>query len=99
MGAREYLEKALEMQKGVSDAIEGKNKLRRLFKHFFRDRDCATLVRPVEEESQLQRLDTLEEAELRPEFVEQIKALRKRIFRRVKPKTINDKPLTGPMLL
>jgi hypothetical protein len=47
MAAKEYLEKALEIQKGVSDAIENKNKLRRLFKHFFKDRDCATLIRPV----------------------------------------------------
>lgn len=47
---RDYLEQALEPQKGSSDAIEGKNKIRRLLKHFFKDRDCFTLVRPVESE-------------------------------------------------
>jgi hypothetical protein len=35
------------MQKGISDNVENKNKLRRMIKHFFKDRDCATLVRPV----------------------------------------------------
>jgi hypothetical protein len=54
------------MQKGVSDAIENKNKLRRMFKHFFKDRDCATLVRPVESETGLQNLNTLDDSELRP---------------------------------
>jgi len=27
--------------------IEGKNRIRRMMKHFFTDRDCFTLVRPV----------------------------------------------------
>ncbi len=30
-------------------------------KHFFQDRDCYTLVRPVETEDKLQQLDTLNE--------------------------------------
>lgn len=46
--AKEYLEQALENLKGNSDSIENKNKIRRLIKHFFKDRDCCTLVRPVE---------------------------------------------------
>jgi hypothetical protein len=70
-----------------------------MIKHFFRDRDCATLVRPVETETELQQLDTLDESELRPEFVEQIKALRKKIFKKVKPKNIHNKTLNGPMLI
>ena len=53
---KEYLEQALEILKGNSDAIENKNKVRRMIKHFFKDRDCCTLVRPVETEGQLQTL-------------------------------------------
>jgi len=37
--SNEYLEKALELQKGTSDAIENKNKIRRMIKHFFAERD------------------------------------------------------------
>jgi hypothetical protein len=37
------------MQKGTSDAVENKNKIRRLFKSFFTDRDCEPLVRPIED--------------------------------------------------
>lgn len=50
---KEYLEKALEIQKGVSDSVESKNRIRKLMKHFFKERDCSTLVRPVETEKEL----------------------------------------------
>jgi len=51
--SKEYLEKALTEQKGVTDKIEKKNRIRRLLKAFFKDRDCHTLIRPVEDEKQL----------------------------------------------
>lgn len=37
----------------MSDAIEQKNRVRRLVRHFFQDRDCHTIVRPIEEEKKL----------------------------------------------
>jgi hypothetical protein len=40
-------------QKGSSDQIEQKNRIRRLIKQVFTDRDCFTMVRPVEQEKQL----------------------------------------------
>lgn len=67
---KQYLEDALLEQKGVSDAIENKNRIRRLLKHFFKDRDCQTLVRPVEDEKELQSLNDLPASSLRPEFLE-----------------------------
>ena len=68
--AKEYLEQSLENQKGSSDAIENKNKIRRMLKHFFKERDCFTLVRPVESEDDLQNMVHLPEGCLRPEFME-----------------------------
>lgn len=64
-----YLENALELLKGNSDAVHNKNKVRRMITHFFKDRDCFTLVRPVETESQLQTLFALPDQELRPQFM------------------------------
>ena len=58
------------MIKGNSDTIESKNQIRRLIKHFFPDRDCITMVRPVEKENDLQRLYDLADYELRKEFLE-----------------------------
>lgn len=53
IASKEYLENALELQRGLSDQIEQKNRIRRMIKHFFRERDCMTMVRPVELESEL----------------------------------------------
>jgi hypothetical protein len=47
---------------------------------FFKDRDCVTLVRPLEEETRLQQMDRLEDKQLRPQFRRQMRALRERLF-------------------
>ncbi|CAG9321625.1 unnamed protein product [Blepharisma stoltei] len=99
ISSREYLENALKLQKGISDMIEEKNRIRKLLTHFFRDIDCATLVRPTEREEDLQRLDDMNPDQLRPEFVEQISELRNKVFAKVKPKMLNGKQLSGEMLL
>jgi hypothetical protein len=70
INSQEYLERALNPQKGYSDSVEEKNRIRRLLKNFFKDRDCFTMVRPTTEEEDLQKLETLEFSQLRPEFVE-----------------------------
>lgn len=95
---KEYLEKALQPQKGFSDSVEDKNRIRRLLKEFFRDRDCCTLVRPTIREDQLQRLEDFEFEDLRLEFVEQVMGLRKKILGKLKIKSLNNKPLNGHML-
>lgn len=42
--------------------------IRESIKSLFPDRDCFTLVRPVNDEDQLARLDALPQSEMRPEF-------------------------------
>ena len=37
---RQYLENSLAEQRGHSEKIEARNRIRRLIKHFFKDRDC-----------------------------------------------------------
>lgn len=96
--SKEYLENSLLPQKGMSDAIETKNRIRKLLKHFFKDRDCFALVRPSEDEKILQSLQNISEDALRPEFIRQVGQLRKNIMRKVKGKTLNNKPITGKML-
>ena len=89
----------MKEQKGVSDAIENKNRIRRLIKHFFKDRDCQTLVRPIEDEKKLQRLQEVSEGELRPEFVEGLQNLRQKVLKKTRPKTLKGQIVTGSMLL
>lgn len=97
--SKEYLEKALNAQKGFSDLAEEKNRIRRLLKEFFKDRDCCTLVRPVNNEKDLHNLENLEANELRPEFLEQVENLRNRVLNNVKPKMLNNRALNGDMLV
>lgn len=98
ISSKDYFEKALEQQKGISDSIEQKNRIRRLLKSFFADRDCCTMVRPVTKEEDLQNLENTKLSELRSEFVEQVVQLRRKVINRIKPKTLNGKMLTGEML-
>ena len=79
--------------------VENKNKIRRHLKHFFQERDCELMYRPTEKEKDLQRLDELDNAMLRPEFVNQVHAIRKKILSTVKPKKINGKVLNGAVLV
>jgi hypothetical protein len=53
ISSKQYLENALKDQKGSSDAIEKKNKIRKLIRNYFKDKDCFTMVRPTEEEKDL----------------------------------------------
>lgn len=59
--SREYLDQALQEQKGSSDQTEQKNRLRRMICSFFKERDCFTMVRPIEDEKDLQKLNTLQD--------------------------------------
>lgn len=97
INAKEYLEKALQQQKGFSEAVDQKNRIRRLLKSFFTDRDCVTMIRPLTSEDGLQNLINIPMKDLRPEFVEQVHVLRRKVLQRVKPKTINGKNLNGDM--
>lgn len=95
---REYLENSLQEQRGTSDNIESKNRIRKMLKHFFKERSCFALIRPTEDEGALQRLQECDERILRPEFVEQVSKLQQLIMRKVKPKSLNGKLVTGEML-
>ena len=48
-----YLENALKEMKGSSDKVHEKNSIRRCIKECFKQRDCFTLIRPVEDEQKL----------------------------------------------
>lgn len=96
--SKEYLEKALGNQKGFSESVEQKNRIRRLLKSFFKERDCCTMIRPLTKEDQLQNLADMELEKLRPEFVDQVQQLRRKVINRIKPKSINGRKLNGEML-
>lgn len=99
ISSKTYLDLSLRDVKGSSDAVEEKNRVRRLIRHFFPERDCSTLVRPVEDERLLQNLASVNDKEVRPEFADQINLLRSRTLKKVTPKTVRGKTINGPMFL
>jgi hypothetical protein len=99
ISSKQYLENALKEQKGTSDAVEAKNKIRRLISNYFKEKDCYTMVRPTEEEKDLQNVQNLEDSQLRPEFTTQMELLRNKVFKRIKPKCLHGKSLTGVMFI
>jgi hypothetical protein len=72
-----------------------KNAIRECIKTFFPRRDCACLVRPTNEESELQNIDSISENKLRPQFLKQMSALTEKILSGVQPKRIMNQCLTG----
>lgn len=96
---KQYLENGLALQKGSSEIIEEKNKLRKLIKSYFPERDCYTMIRPVENEKDLQNLNSLDDSCMRKEFLEEASILRTKVFKKIKPKTFNGKVLSGSMLI
>ncbi|KAG1696438.1 hypothetical protein DVH05_018569 [Phytophthora capsici] len=103
--ANQYLEKALDARDISATASEStrtrqieRNRTRASIRVLFGRRECLTLVRPVTDERDLRRAAELSDAELRPEFVEQMSAVRRRLISSVVAKELLGKPLTGPQV-
>lgn len=100
--SKQYLESALadkahtRKEGDVQKSIDEKNQLRRMLRKLFVQRDCATLMRPCVEESQLQSLDALGDNALRPEFLQQMQALRRKILLDAPTKlALENRPISG----
>ncbi|CAK9152551.1 unnamed protein product [Ilex paraguariensis] len=95
---RDYLELALRpVQGGVRD-VAAKNEIRDSIRALFPDRECFTLVRPLSNENDLQRLDQIQLDRLRPEFRSGLDALTRFVFERTRPKQMGATVMTGPIL-
>ena len=96
---KQYLENALRELSGLTNSIEEKNRVRNLIRAYFPERDCFVMVRPTENEQDLQNLQNLPDNKFRKEFLEQSKIFRNKVMKKTKPKRLNGKLLTGAMLV
>ncbi|XP_038881898.1 guanylate-binding protein 1 [Benincasa hispida] len=96
---RDYLELALRPVQGSGRDIAAKNEIRDSIRALFPDRDCFTLVRPLHNENDLQRLDQISLDKLRPEFRSGLDAFTKFVFERTRPKQVGATVMTGPVLV
>jgi len=93
-----YLETALSNMVGSGAAVESKNSIRESIRALFPERECFTLVRPVNDEELLQQLNTVPMDQLRPKFVEGLTSLISMINNRCMPKKVGGDVLNGPAL-
>ncbi len=74
------------------------NLIRENILKYFSERDCITLVRPVEEEKDLQRLNDIPFEKYFTEFKMEFLKLKEKIFKDSTAKRFNGKKLNGPSL-
>ena len=63
------------------------------------NRSCFTFVRPLTKEEDLQKLDTLDIDQLRPEFTEQVLEFRRMMNSNIKTKKIKGKEMNSGLLI
>uniref|UniRef100_A0A0D3F439 GB1/RHD3-type G domain-containing protein n=1 Tax=Oryza barthii TaxID=65489 RepID=A0A0D3F439_9ORYZ len=95
---RDYLEIALRPLEGRGKDISSKNEIRESIRALFPDRECFTLVRPLNSENELQHLDQIPIEKLRPEFQAGLDELTRFILERTRPKQVAGTVMTGPVL-
>ncbi|XP_010684335.1 uncharacterized protein LOC104898902 isoform X3 [Beta vulgaris subsp. vulgaris] len=95
---RDYLELALRPVQASGKDIAAKNEIRESIRALFPDRECFTLVRPLNSESELQQLDQTPLHKFRPEFRSGLDALTRFAFERTRPKQVGATILNGPVL-
>ena len=96
---KDYLEDSLEQTEDAYDeATAERNHVRACLTAFFQNRECTTLVRPLEDETKLQRVDCEAFDTLRPAFQKGMEQMRTRLLTTLPKKTVRGRVLTGPML-
>ena len=97
ISSKEYLELCLKNKKCGKNSNDN-NLIRQNIIKFFPERDCVTLIRPVDNESDLKRLNEIPFNNLKPGFKLEFKKLKDKIYKEALPKKYNGKKLTGPSL-
>ena len=62
--------------------------------NYFKERDCVTIVRPVFDVKDLNRLNSIPSRALRSEFLSKLNIIREKILTKCQPKQINGINLT-----
>lgn len=93
-----YLEQCLK------ERFDGKNKdeinmIKENLVKYFKQRECVTLPRPVEEEKDLVMLKRMPFNDLQEKFKNEFMNLKDKIFKFSKSKIINGKIINGPMIV
>lgn len=90
------MEKSLAERDGNSPEIKEKNRIRGLIKSYFPKRACFSLIRPIDDDTKLQKLDT---SSFKEQYKLQLSALKDLIFSLSTPKNVGTSILNGSAFL
>ena len=90
------MELSLAEREGNSNEIREKNRIRSLIKSYFQKRECFTLIRPIDDDYKLQKLDN---AYLKHEYKEQFANFKELILNISAPKSVGTSILSGSSFL
>ena len=97
ISSNEYLELCLR-NKNSKNSMEN-NLIRENIIKYFKERECITLPRPVDEESDLHKLNEIPFCKLKSNFREEFLNLKKIIYEKAKIKKIGSKKINGLILV
>jgi hypothetical protein len=75
-----------------------KNRVRAMINEFFPQRNCVALVRPLNDEGQVQNIRQMDPQKMRPEFLQCMKELSKGVLAQSCIKSVSGRHLNGAML-
>ena len=93
----EYLELCLR-NKSSGKNNEQNNIIRENIIKYFKERECVTLPRPIDNEENLQNLNNIPFSQLKLNFRTEFLLLKRKVYETSKPKIFNGKKITGPIL-
>ena len=94
----DYLELCLRNKTANKNSVEN-NLIRENIIKYFKDRECFTLPRPVDQEEDLHKLNEIPFSELKPNFREEFLNLKRNIYENSKVKKFENKKINGPILV
>lgn len=100
LSEKEYLEQALQPERGWGDEVADRNRLRMLLTTFFPRRECCTLPRPLAAESALSEMGAADAGHVRfrEGFCAGLTRLRACLFQGLRPKCLHGSAMTGASL-
>ena len=98
INSNQYLNSCLQPVNETSEETKQKNSIRKILREFFKDRECFTFVRPVNQEKKLRNIQEVPYDELRREFKEQMNGFVERIYTTAKVKMIDGIAINGKLL-
>ena len=96
--SKQYMEDILLMQKFYGRNKEKNSKIREKFLEIFQDRTCFTLPRPVDQESDLNILNTLPLENIRPKFLKSFNKIENYLLENCPLKTLKGIEINGLQL-